>query len=183
MWVESKGAWLDALALVAGMTVRLRDGTLAAVGRVAVRPLSRAESTFNLIVDRASTYFAGDRFVLVHNGTPLGQPGHNVYVLARNGRIYYVGRFGPNESIASVMARHSRTPKILPPGVERRFVPGQDQIRVLQRNLTYAEARRLEHEVCVKANTYKGRGASWRGNRDYPMSPRKFAKYYQPKAC
>jgi hypothetical protein len=182
VWVESKHAWLDALALTAGMSVRLRDGTLATVRRIAVRPLDRGEPTFNLLVDRLQTYFAGDRSVLVHNGTPLGQPGHNVYVLARNGRIYYVGRFGPNETRESVLARHSRTPKNVP-GVEKRFVPGRDQMRVLQRNLTYAEARRLEHEVCVKANTYKGRGATWRGNRDFPMSPRKFFKYYVRRAC
>jgi hypothetical protein len=98
-------------------------------------------------------------------------------VLARNGRIYYVGRFGPNQTRESVIARHSRTPKNMP-GVEKRFVPGQDRIRVLQRNITYAEARRLEHELCVKAGTFKGRGATWRGNLVYPMSPRKFNKYY-----
>ena len=183
VWVESKGRWLDAVALTEGMTVLLHDGALATVRRTALRPLQRLEPTFNLLVDRFATYFAGAAPVLVHNGTPLNQVGHNVYVLSRNGQIYYVGRFGPNESAASVVARHSRTPKNAPLSVERRFVAGQDRIRVLRSNLTYAEARRLEHEVCVKANTYRGRGSSWRGNRDYPMSPRKFGKYYARGAC
>jgi len=171
------------VTLSTGMTVRRYNGRLATVQKIAVEPVDSPEPTFNLSIDLHATYFAGAPGVLVHNGTPLGQPEHSVYVLKRNGRIYYVGRFGPNETRESVLYRHSNTPRVRPPGVSARFGPGDTIEVVHNRTLTYAEARRLEHELCVRNRTYIGRGNNWRGNRDYPMGPRKFSRYYTRNAC
>lgn len=182
IWVEGEQAWRDALALTVGTVVRLGTGRNATVRGIAIRPLETLEPTFNVTVDPCESYFAGAPALLVHNGTPLGQPGHSVYVLVRRTRgggskIYYVGRFGPNESQASVTRRHRATPKVRPKGVLPRMGRA-DRMVILHRNLTYAEARRLEHELCVKNKTHIGRGRSWRGNRAYPMDQRKFGKYY-----
>ena len=176
VWVVSEQEWVVAQALEAGMTVLLQGGGTAVVTGVETIGQSRAKETFNLTIEDSNNFFAGDLRVLVHNAT---QPtGHSVYVLiGPDGKIYYVGRFGPNQNQQKVEYRHGKN--------HNRFDPNVDKMVVLRDgDLTYAEARRLEHELCVREKTYIGAdGDNYRGNRDYPMSEKKMDKYYGPEAC
>lgn len=183
IWVKNIQDWVAAAKLTSGMQLLLEDGRLLQVNDIALLPQPQSQITYNLHVEDVNNFFVGELGVLVHNATPLGQPGHSVYVLRNSqGKIYYVGRFGPNETPRSVMSRHSRTPRG-GQGPARFSQANGDRLEVVARNQTYAQARRLEHELCVRNRTYIGRGNSWRGNRDYPMSPRKMLRYYRPDAC
>lgn len=177
IWVESEQEWLEAQSLEPGMTVLLQDGSSAVVTGVEILPQPRSHATYNLTVEESNNFFAGDLRVLVHNAT---QPtGHSVYVLiGPDGKVYYVGRFGPNQNQPKVEARHGKN--------HNRFDKSQGDKMVVLRDgdLSYAEARRLEHEMCVREKTHIGHdGDNYRGNRDYPMSDKKMNKYYGADAC
>jgi hypothetical protein len=164
-----------------------QNGELMIIQSISTKCLEHYEKTFNLHVECNNNYFVGYANILVHNGsTPLGQKGHRNYVLKRGGVIYYSGRFGPNETKAKVEARHKKTPKSKAQRKANgaRFDPANgDVCEVLPGSRTYAEARRLEHEISVKEKTFVGRKNNWRGNRIYPMSPSRFKKYYRTNAC
>lgn len=179
-WIDSHGRWIDAADLEAGMTVLLLDGTTVAIRSVNVTEFDREERTYNLTVEGVGNFFAGEPGVLVHN-TSLKQPGHsNYYLVDQNGNIYYEGRFGPNETAAKVRYRHGQAPRS---GGPPRFSPAAgDKMVVLPGTRTYAEARRLEHERAVQNKTLRS-GSNPRGNRIWPMSERKFGKYYLRNAC
>lgn len=176
VWVESEQEWVEARSLEPDMTVLLQGGASAVVTRLEILPQPRARATYNLTVEDSNNFFAGDLRVLVHNAS---QPtGHSVYVLVGpDGKVYYVGRFGPNQNQTKVEARHGKN--------HNRFDPKTDKMVVMRKgDLSYAEARRLEHELCVRNKTHIGHdGDNYRGNRDYPMSDNKMDKYYGPEAC
>jgi hypothetical protein len=188
IWIESEQAWRDAAELAPGMSLRLQDGRSREVSQVSVRPQATAQVTYNLHVAETNNFFAGTLQVLVHNANAeLGQPGYRNYVLRdQTGRIYYTGRFGPNETEAAVRSRHLRNNDRFNP-IDTPRTPGgpaRDRMEVVPGSRTYGEARRLEHELCVQNDTYIGRSPStWRGNRDYPMDAAKFKTYYRADAC
>ena len=98
--------------------------------------------------------------------TPLDKPGFSNYFLQEKlpdgtWRTYYHGRFGPNETMATVRSRHAGN--VGADGTPR-FRPGVDRMRRTPGTRIYAEARRLEHERCVRDGTHIGQGRSVRGN-------------------
>lgn len=168
-WAESEHAWIDAVELAPGMTLHLQDGRSAEVQQVTVRELAEPETTYNLEVEGEHNYFVGEDGVLVHNGPPLDDPGYFVYVLKdKDGNIYYVGM--SSETPEDVEYRHSQN--------HDRFDPETDKLEVKKRDLTYGEARRMEHEMIKKHKTYIGRPKTYRGNRQRGISYRNRNKYY-----
>ncbi len=167
-WVESEQAWIDAIELAPGMTLRLQDGRTAQVQNVTVRELDEPEATCNLEVEGEHNYFVGEDGVLVHNGPSLDDPGYWVYVLMDgDGNVYYVGM--SSETQSDVEYRHSHT--------HDRFDPKVDKLQRVETDLTYGEARRMEHELIKEHGTFTGR-TSWRGNRQRGISYRNRTKYY-----
>jgi hypothetical protein len=67
-WVESANAWVPALNLRPGMTVRCSNGRILAVESVNLIKLRESENTFNLVVATDHDYFVGQNEALVHNG-------------------------------------------------------------------------------------------------------------------
>jgi hypothetical protein len=184
IWTESDQSWIEAADLAPGMRVLQKDGSTSEVRFVALLPQDTMQRTYNLNVDEANNFFVGKLKLLVHNDeTPLDQAGHsNYYLKDRSGKIYYEGRFGPNETAASVERRHAKTPEGAQPNKIRFNKALGDKMVVLPGTRTYGEARRFEHERCVRNKTMKGK-TTWRGNRIWPMDSKKFPKYYAPNAC
>lgn len=171
-WVESANAWVAAVDLKPGMTVRCSDGRIVAINSVKVIELPKSEETFNLIVDTDHDYFVGTAQVLVHNGTPLDEPGHSNYHLEdANGKTYYHGRFGPNSTLADVEARHAANGD--------RFSRANRDVPVLdQENVTYGESRVNEHNAIKRDGTLIGRDPNtMRGNRQNGISDKNMPKY------
>lgn len=90
------------------------------------------------------------------------------------------------------MERRHSNPKFNPTDSEGKIIPEKarfspengDVLEVRPGTRTYGEARRMEHEICVKEKTYIGREeGNYAGNRDYPMDAAKFEKYDAPDAC
>jgi hypothetical protein len=67
-WVESVNAWVSALNLKPGMTIRCSDGRVLPIESVKLIELSESEDTYNLVVDTDHDYFVGQNGTLVHNG-------------------------------------------------------------------------------------------------------------------
>ncbi|WUO26534.1 polymorphic toxin-type HINT domain-containing protein [Streptomyces sp. NBC_00287] len=177
-WSPSEDNWVPARQLEPGMTLRTDEGdTVIVTGN---RAFSRHARTYNLTVDDLHTYYvlAGETPVLVHNSggvdfdlTEMDEPGHSNYILMdKNKMVYYVGRFGPNETPASVQRRHGDN--------HDRFnrANGDDMV-VYPGTRTYGQARLLEQRMMEYFNTYVGRGPTWRGNRDNPMESAKVPQY------
>lgn len=113
------------------MTVRLADCRVAAVEAVTIRELDEPEPTFNIEVEGTHNYFAGANHVLVHNGPVPG------YMRARD-FIVYVSKDG---------LYVGRTRVDLP---YRYGVKNAQNYDILQRGLTYSEARGLEQHYIDK---------------------------------
>ncbi|WP_166682983.1 polymorphic toxin-type HINT domain-containing protein [Streptomyces aquilus] len=81
-WSPSEHAWVDAVDLEKGMTLRTETGAVVTVG--ATHSLHRKQETRNLTVDGLHTYYvrAGDTSVLVHNAG--GPSGCGLWTSARN---------------------------------------------------------------------------------------------------
>lgn len=176
-WAEGRGAWVPAADLTAGMSVRLVDHRVAAISGTSVIPVD-GEPTFNLSVDELSTYFVGDRGVLVHNMKLsrfkyLNRGGYRNYVLRAGGpkgKIYYSGMFGPNETAARVQYRHANN--------NDRFSPENGDYFELQPGTrTYGEARVLENTLAVENGTVKGKVDTYRCNRQQPLANEKLPEY------
>lgn len=107
-WVESDTKWIEACDLEPGMEVRLVDGRSVKIEHVAIRSLDQPELTFNLEVEGDHNYFVARGKILVHNGAPRGKRYWNYYIRegGPDGRIIYVGRAGPRQSLESVEYRH-----------------------------------------------------------------------------
>jgi hypothetical protein len=67
-WVESTKAWVAAMNLKPGMTVRCFDGRIVPIYSVKLIELAKSEDTFNLLVEIDHDYFVGQSGTLVHNG-------------------------------------------------------------------------------------------------------------------
>jgi hypothetical protein len=189
IWVESRQSWVEASLLEPNAELRLMSNEAVWVARIEEHPQAEAQPTFNLSVSGLNNFFVGLQGLLVHNDdSKLDRPGYSNYVLKdANGKVYYSGMFGPNETQAGVEARHAaNNNRYSPETVDKitgKKIPG-DKIEVLRETRTYGESRRLEHELSVKHGTYIGRdGDNYRGNRQYPMSDKKFKTYYPPGAC
>ena len=177
-WSPSERDWMEAGELTAGMTLRTDTGdTVIVTGN---RAFSTHARTYNLTVDDLHTYYvlAGETPVLVHNSggpsfdlTEMDAPGHSNYVLVdKSNRVYYVGRFGPNETPATVQKRHGNN--------HDRFNPAKgDKMSVFPGTRTYGQARLLEQRMMEYFGTYVGRGPTYRGNRDNPMESGKKPAY------
>ena len=180
IWIVSENKWIASEKVVPGMTLLLRGEKIIQVEKVDVILLEHPENTYNLSVEEVNNYFAGIEQILVHNDdkTRLDRPGYKNYSLRdKDGKIYYEGMYGPNETEASVKARHGAN--------NNRFdAKNGDRMVTEPGNRTYGDARRMEHERCVRNKTYIGNdGANYRGNRQYPLGERNFGKYYKPDAC
>jgi RHS repeat-associated protein len=172
-WDESSQAWVYASGLDIGHRLRTHDGRIVRV--VAIRSFVGASRMYNLTVDRTHTYYvlAGDAPVLAHNDkTPWDESGHSNYVLIdkATNKVYYSGRFGPNETAESVVDRHTRNGD--------RFRPGKDRIEVIPGTRTYGEARVMEDDLAAMYGTYIGKGKGVRGNVIRPMDVNKREGYY-----
>jgi len=182
-WVESEQSWIDAADLEPGMQVRLADGRLREIRAVSIRALGHPEPTFNLEVEGVHNYFVGQGHVLVHNGTPFDAPGYwNYYLVDKKGKIYYVGRGGPDNTEKKIRNRHEVRSRPGYPAAYAspgRFVPanGDRMVRV-PGTRTYGEMRIMEHVDIIRHETYVGRGDNHRGNRDPGISPRRAARFY-----
>ncbi len=79
-WVESEGQWLETRNLKVGMQLRTVSGSKAAITKIDLHE-SPLASTYNLHVERSSTYFVGAG-VLVHNngGTTYSFGNLRIYV-------------------------------------------------------------------------------------------------------
>ena len=179
VWVHSEQRWLPAEALEIGMTVTTRDGSLRMIDGLETHALRELAPTFNLTIEETNNFYAGDVELLVHNDdSRMNRPGYSVYMLKdSSGRVYYSGMFGPNQTLDDVIARHSANN-------DRFNQSNRDTIHVVKDDLTYRQARMLEHDNAVRWQTYIGRdGDSYRGNRQFPMSDRSFWRYYPADAC
>ena len=167
-WDKTDRKWVDASSLQPGHRL---DTTGGVAEVLALRPVAGNSFMLNLTVRSLHTYYvlAGDVPILVHNDSPpWGQPGHSDYVLVdrATNKVYYAGRFGPNESAASVLARHTKS---------GRFRPGLDRIDVVPGTRTYGEARLMEDDLASMYGTRTGGG---RGNAIWPMQQAKRESYY-----
>ena len=181
IWVESAQLWVNAEELTPGMTLRLQDGRSVQVSRVEIISLEEKEETFNLSVEDAENFFAGNLRVLVHNIDDerlahLSRPNYRNYVLREggpNGKIYYSGMFGPGETVQDVKRRHSRN--------HNRFNEANGDYFDLQPGTReYGEARLMEHQLAVDNKTIIGRdGNNYRGNRQAPLDAKKMAEYQE----
>jgi hypothetical protein len=176
--VEALQSWLAAGDLTVGMQVRIRDGTVRTITQVQLLSLTDRQATYNLHVEEVNNFFAGNLELLVHNIDParlayLMRPGYSNYVLIDiNGKIYYSGMFGPNESVASVQRRHSLN--------HDRFQPANgDRLQVIAEDQMYGEARLTEQRVAEANNTIKSNSDpnSYRQNRQNPLDPKKRVEY------
>jgi RHS repeat-associated protein len=69
-WEEDKKAWVKAVELAPGMSIRLQNGEISKIATIQLNEIDAPETTYNLIVDRFHDYFVGQNQVLVHNGYP-----------------------------------------------------------------------------------------------------------------
>jgi hypothetical protein len=98
-----------------------------------------------------------------------------------NGKIYYVGMFGPNSTKADVERRHAAN--------GNRYVPSPDinvkgdTIEIAPDKRTYLDSRLMEQNQSVVHETYIGRdGNNYRGNRQNPMAASTLTQYEGVKA-
>jgi len=180
VWVHNHCEWIEAQHVRFGDFVLTSHAGPSMVCDVTIEHLSESATTFNLTIAHVSTFFAGVQAqILVHNDdSRSNRAGYSNYVLRDGkGNIYYSGMYGPNQTQADVEARHSRN------GNRYNPVAG-DRIELEPGTRSYGEGRRLEHESAVKNGTVIGRdGENYRGNRQYPMSDKRFPDYYPPDAC
>ncbi|GAA2723382.1 hypothetical protein [Actinocorallia aurantiaca] len=102
----------------------------------------------------------------------LNRPGYRNYVLVdKNGKVYYTGMFGPNDTPAGVQNRHGNN--------HNRFDPSNgDTMRVTPGTRTYGESRLMEQRLAEQHGTIIGRdGDNYRGNRQNPLDPAKLSEY------
>lgn len=178
-WVESAQEWISADHLLPGMTVLLRDGAVATVAWVSEAALEQPEATFNLSVEDAENYFVGTLEALVHNITRsrmtyLSRPGYQNYVLRnRQGKIYYSGMCGPEETVEGLERRHGAN--------RNRFnAANGDRVEMRPGTREYGQARLVEHRVAVRNATIIGRdGENYRGNRQEPLAADKLPEYVE----
>ncbi|MBL7696581.1 MAG: hypothetical protein JNK79_00415, partial [Chitinophagaceae bacterium] len=180
VWIVNESRWIASRDLAPGMILLLKNNQQRKVDRVENLELKEPASTFNLSVEGVNNYFAGEEEILVHNDdkTRLMRPGYkNYYLKDSAGNIYYEGMYGPEVTENQVRARHAKN--------NNRFNPSMgDDMVTLPGTRTYGDARRMEHERCVRNKTYIGRnGKNYRGNRQYPMNEDTFGRYYRTDAC
>ncbi|MFM9607719.1 polymorphic toxin-type HINT domain-containing protein [Streptomyces niveiscabiei] len=177
-WSPSEHDWVPAGDLKPGMTLRTDDGSTVVV--TGNRGFTKQTPTYNLTIDDLHTYYvlAGSTPVLVHNSGDdarfryLDRPGFSNYTLVdASGRTYYSGMFGPNETAAGVIRRHSNN--------NNRFNPANgDSIRVAPGTRTYGESRLMEQRLAEQYGTIIGRsGNDYRGNRQNPLDGKKLSEY------
>ncbi|WP_392748977.1 polymorphic toxin-type HINT domain-containing protein [Streptomyces sp. LN590] len=177
-WDATLHAWVQAGNLTAGHA--LTTATDRHIRIVSVHALTGAADMYNLTVADLHTYYvlAGATPVLVHNSGGdsrfryLDRSGFSNYTLVdASGRTYYSGMFGPNDTAAGVMRRHSNN--------NNRFNPANgDSIRVVPGTRTYGESRLMEQRLAEQHGTIIGRsGNDYRGNRQNPLDGKKLAEY------
>jgi hypothetical protein len=178
-WEVASTRWAPAESLIAGSQLLDFHLNASTVQEVRVDILREPVCTYNISVEGANNFFVTSLGILVHNNdTPLDAPGYSNYTLQdANGKTYYSGLFGPNQTQADVEYRHANN--------NNRYNPANgDTMEVMPGTRTYGEARTLEHETAVDTDTYVGRdGNNYRGNRQYPLSDRNYSKYYPEDAC
>ncbi|MEU8795544.1 polymorphic toxin-type HINT domain-containing protein, partial [Streptomyces sp. NPDC048643] len=178
-WSPSERAWIEASSLAPGMTLLSDDGRTVSVR--ANRIYIGHARTYNLTVGDLHTYYvlAGQTPVLVHNAGGPGfdldrydRPGYSNYVLVdRNNVPYYSGMFGPNQTPATVQARHGKNNN-------RYNIANGDRIDVFPGTRTYGQSRLLEQRMTDELGTYIGEdGNNYRGNRQNPMKAEKVPGY------
>ncbi|HVV22896.1 MAG TPA: RHS repeat-associated core domain-containing protein [Pseudonocardiaceae bacterium] len=107
----------------------------------------------------------------------LDRPGYWNYVLKdSSGKIYYVGRAGPNETVQSVARRHAANGDRFNPDPAN--PANGDTLERVPGSRTYGQARLMEQDMIDKNGTFIGKGAgTQRGNVIRGMDPDKLAEY------